>query len=164
MFDLKTYLSHLIKIESNIVGFILHNKTLTEALEWIVNKLTTLTNIDTDLQNQINSLTTETDLKIKESIRNIQFESLDDVEIIYDLDSDSFQVTRIIDDLVFESTSLKTIFTIEHNLGLIPIVQIYTRLSTKEPYRLTLTDFLIDESTITITFTEASFCKIIFKS
>jgi hypothetical protein len=164
MFDFKTYLSHLIKIESDVTNFVLHNKTLTEALEWIVNKLSILTDTDTLLQEQIDNLTADTELKIKESIKNIQFDTMDDVEIVYDDESDSFQVTRIVDDLIFESSTQKLSFTVEHNLGLIPIIQIFTRTATNRPFMYTLTDFFIDESTLTVTFTEASFCKIIFKS
>jgi hypothetical protein len=166
--EIKNFSSFIIKVHSKITDFVLHNKTLTESLEWIVDQFNNinLKNIEVDDKLlQIQEDYQLADNLLNEKIETISFESDCDTTIEYIPNSgNKFKITRVLDDMQFESSSKKLTFTIPHNLGIIPIIQIYTKIEQNEKYSITYTDFEIDENELVLQFTEEVYCLVIFKA
>ena len=66
--------------------------------------------------------------------------------------------------MVYESDEPLTYLNLEHNLGVIPIIQVFTKININDDYVYTLLDFKIDENELEIFLTEASYLKIVFKA
>ena len=92
------------------------------------------------------------------------FESESDVSIEYIPNSkNKFKVRREYEEIVFESNEAKMQFNIPHNLGVTPIVQLWTKDNLNDKYQLTFSKFDIDEENISVDFNYPVYCKIIFK-
>ena len=159
--EIKTLSSKYILIKSKITDFVLENLNLTDALNWIVNRIKNIENTNAAIIEDYK----EADIALHQKIEGISFESECDIEIEYIPNSgNKFKINRTLDDMIFESETSKLTFTIDHQLGVTPIIQIYTKLLIDEDYSYTLTDFTITEETLQLVFTEPVFCKVIFKA
>ena len=157
----KKFSSRLIIIHSTIQNFVLSNLSLTAGLEWLVDKINTLTSNQTILKNRLDTI----DINIATSTQ--LFEPANDftnIEIEYIPGSvNHYSITRVLDDFSFESTDKQLQFSIDHNFGVEPVFNIYTRTNLQDEYEYTIAKVINGINQTRVIFTEESYLKIIFK-
>ena len=127
----------------------------------MVDKINILTSNQTILKNRLDTI----DINIVTSTQH--FESANDftnIEIEYIPGSiNHYSITRILDDFSFESTDKQLQFSIDHNFGVEPVFNIYTRTNLQDEYEYTIAKVINGINQTRVIFTEESYLNIIFK-
>lgn len=157
----KKYSSTLILIHSKLQNFAINNMSLTNGLEWIIDKINNLLSRQQTLESRMDTF--DSNIESKSNVF-IPEDDLTNIEINYISGSvNQYKITRILDDLKFESDEAHLTFTIDHNFGVEPLLTIFTKNNSDDDYSLTIAPYINNTNQTIITFTEPVFVKVIFK-